>query len=170
MAVTPAGVAKKAVKKKLGPKKQYSGKQAVAYKTGQAVRATGQAGAGAVQVTTKAAANDALLLSLLVVMALGFLNEFVHSKSDVSARKESRVRLFIAVGIVYITLAAVAQFSPKAAKQLALVVMVTAVLTEGTGVINLLTKRAGIQGTPNPPPVHQIKHAVVARIPARSVR
>jgi len=99
-------------------------------------------------------AQGIIITSALVTFALGFLNSYLVP------RKTPRIRLFIGIGILYIALSVVAQFNPKIARAFAILVMVTALLAEGGGVLNWLMGRGthdhlGISstGTPNLPPV-----------------
>jgi len=95
-----------------------------------------------------------IVTSALVTFTLAFLNSYLVP------RKTPRVRLFIGVAILYIALSITAQFSPRIARGFAVLVMVTAILGEGGGVLNWLMGRgthdhigSKTTGTPNPPAI-----------------
>lgn len=99
-------------------------------------------------------AQGIIVTSALVTFSLAFLNSYLVP------RKTPRVRLFIGAAILYIALSITAQFNPKLARGFAILVMVTAVLSEGGGVLNWLMGRGThdhigtkTTGTPNLPPV-----------------
>lgn len=95
-----------------------------------------------------------IVTSALVTFALAYLNSYLVP------RKTPRVRLFIGVAILYIGLSIIAQFNAKIARGFAILIMFTALLAEGGGVLNWLMGRGthdhiGLSstGTPNLPPV-----------------
>lgn len=99
-------------------------------------------------------AQGIIVTSALVTFTLGFLNSYLVP------RKTPRVRLFIGVAILYIGLSIVAQFNARLARGFAVLVMITALLSEGGGVLNWLMGRGthdhiGVSstGTPNLPPI-----------------
>lgn len=98
--------------------------------------------------------NGVIVTSALVVFGLGFLNSYVVK------RPQPRIRLFIGVGILYIGLSVAAEFNSKLARNFAILIMLTAILAEGGGVLNWLQGRGttdklnvfgGGTGTPNIP-------------------
>lgn len=101
-----------------------------------------------------------IVSSALVVFFLAFLNSYIVP------RKFPRIRLFLGVGILYVGLSVLAQFNPKLARGMAALVMLTAVLAEGGGVLNWVLGRGshdhlGIfpgtsTGTPNAPTPAQL--------------
>lgn len=99
-------------------------------------------------------AQGIIVTSALVTFALAFMNSYIVP------RKTSRARLYIGVAILYIALSVIAQFNAKIARGFAILVMVTALLSEGGGVLNWALGRGSADnisttttGMPNPPPV-----------------
>lgn len=122
------------------------------YRAGRTVANAPESVAGA--TVGAASAQGIIVTSALVTFTLGFLNSYLVP------RKTPRVRLFIGVAILYIGLSIVAQFNAKLARGFAVLVMVTALLAEGGGVLNWLMGRGthdhiGLSstGTPNLPAV-----------------
>jgi hypothetical protein len=90
---------------------------------------------------------------MVITMGLGFINSFLVKRTT------PRIRLFIGAMIVFILLSATAEFSPELAGGFAILVLVSAFLLEGGGVLNFLMKRGThdsisgtTTGTPTPPP------------------
>ena len=146
------------------PRRSYKGHGTIRYRAGRATaRKVNKAPETAYAKTSSTVSNttvggsDAqgiIVTSAVIVFALAFLNSYIVP------RKTPRIRLFIGVGIVYIGLSVVAQFNPKLARSFAILIMVTAILAEGGGVLNWLLGRGshdhlGISstGTPNLPPI-----------------
>lgn len=107
-------------------------------------------------------AQSIIVTSAMVTFALGYLNSYMVP------RKTPRTRLFIGVAILYIGLSVVAQFNPKLARSFAILIMVTALLGEGGGVLNYLLGRGThdhigmtTTGTPNLPPVRTVGPAAI---------
>lgn len=99
-------------------------------------------------------AQGIIVTSALVTFALAFMNSYIVP------RKTPRVRLYIGVAILYIALSVIAQFNAKIARAFAILVMVTALLSEGGGVLNWVLGRGSVDGagtkstgTPNIPPI-----------------
>lgn len=99
-----------------------------------------------------------IVTSALVTFSLAYLNSYIVP------RKTPRARLYIGVAILYIGLSIIAQFNPKIARGFAVLIMVTALISEGGGVLTYLLGRGSYHGTPNLPPVKRV--TPVAALPA----
>jgi hypothetical protein len=141
-------------------------RQKIGYKAGRAAgTATRTVVVAPVQAATNKASNvtvgssnaqGIIITSALVVFGLGFLNSYIVP------RNTSRIRLFMGVGLLYIGLSVVSEFNESLARAFAILIMLTALLSEGGGVMNYLMGRGthdslnvfgGGTGTPNLPPV-----------------
>lgn len=131
----------------------------VGYRAGRAVARVPN------QTVGSTSSQGIIVTSAIVVFGLGFLNSYIVP------RKTPRIRLFMGVGLLYIGLSVIAQFNPKLARGFAVLVMLSALLAEGGGVMNWLMGRGthdsanifgGGTGTPNLPPMQPVS-ALTAR-------
>ncbi len=79
--------------------------------------------------------KNLIVLSAIITLGLGFLNSYLVK------RKNPRIRLFIGAMILYLGLTAWAEFDAKTAGYFAVLIMITALLMEGGGVLNYLMGR-----------------------------
>lgn len=86
-------------------------------------------------------AKGTILWSMFVVLFLGVINSYLSPFINPKNPHPLRFRLFIGAAVVYTSLAGLAQSKPKLAKDLAVLIMTTAILTEGAGVVAFLLAR-----------------------------